>query len=133
MKVILFLLMGLLATATVSAQPNKAKATSNAINCPIELQSEFPGGPIALKKFIAKNLKWPEGDIDAEGRVLVSFVIQKDGSTTDFRVIKSLHPAFDKAAVSALKKMPKWKPGMQFGKPVKCGYTVPLMFAIKED
>jgi protein TonB len=60
-------------------------------------------------------------------------MVQKDGRTTDFKIMRSLHPAFDKEALIMLRKMPKWKPAMQFGKPVKCGYTVPLMFSIKEE
>jgi protein TonB len=101
--------------------------------CPTEIGPEFPGGDTAFRKFVAKNLKYPKGEVDAWGKVIINFMVQKDGRTTDFKIMRSLHPAFDKEALIMLRKMPKWKPAMQFGKPVKCGYTVPLMFSIKEE
>jgi protein TonB len=133
MKKGLLIILSILLAISVHAQSPKnqnAATYSDGVN---ESEPEFPGGNEAFMKFIAKNLKYPKGEVEAQGKVFINFIVQKDGSTTNFRVVKSLHPALDREALNVLRKMPKWKPGMQLGKPVKCGYTVPLMFAIKED
>ena len=93
---------------------------------------KYPGGTEKMFEFIADNLRWP-GDDDSciQGRVVVSFIVEKDGSLTDVKVIKSLDPAFDKEAIRVVKSMPKWKPGMDNGEPIRVRYSVPVTFQLK--
>ena len=92
----------------------------------------FPGGSKALLKFLAKNTKWPDksGMIDVQGKVLVTFVVEKNGLLTHFRITKSLDPIFDKEALRAIKLSPKWIPGRVNHKKVRCWYTVPFNFSL---
>ena len=95
---------------------------------------EYPGGFEKMFEFIANNLRWP-GDDDSciQGRVVVSFIVEKDGSLTDVKVIKSLDPAFDKEAIRVVKSMPKWEPGMWRGKPARVHYCIPIKFRLLAD
>lgn len=90
---------------------------------------EYPGGFEKLFEFIADNLRWP-GDDDSciQGRVVVLFTVEKDGSLSDIKVAKSLDPLFDKEAVRVVKSMPKWKPGKLNGKPVRTKFFIPISF-----
>ena len=94
----------------------------------------YPGGTENMFEFIKDNLRWP-GDDDSciQGRVVVSFIVEKDGSLTDVRVAKSLDPAFDKEAVRVVKSMPKWEPGMWRGKPARIHYCIPIKFRLLAD
>ena len=100
----------------------------------VELMPEFPGGKQGLLRFLSENVNYPE---DAkkkgiEGKVLVQFVIDKDGSVTNVEVVRSGgHPSLDKEAVRVISMMPKWKPGFQKGQPVRVRYTVPVNFSFK--
>ena len=95
---------------------------------------KYPGGIEKMFEFIADNLRWP-GDDDSciQGRVVVSFIVEKDGSLTDVKVIKSLDPAFDKEAVRVVKSMPKWEPGMWRGKPARIHYCIPIRFRLADE
>ena len=98
----------------------------------VESMPEFPGGINELMRFMSKNIKYP---VDAqkakiEGRVIVQFVVRKDGSTSDFSVMRSVSPSLDAEAIRVLSLMPKWKPGMQRGKAVNVKYTVPITFKL---
>ena len=100
---------------------------------PEEVYPKFPGGPEKMFEFIAYNLRWPDDDACIQGRVVVSFIVEKDGSLTDVKVIKSLDPAFDKEAVRVVKSMPKWEPGMWRGKPARVKYCIPIKFRLLAD
>lgn len=108
-------------------------ADDNSIYETVEQMPEYPnGGTAGLMNFISKNLKYPtycqkEG---IQGKVVVSFVVDKDGSTTDFRVVRSVDRYLDKEALRVLMGMPKWKPGKQKGVPVRVKYTVPINFRL---
>jgi len=93
-----------------------------------EVMPEFPGGEQALMKFLQDNVKYPEkiGEADIAGRVLVQFVVEKDGSLTDVKVIKSLAPPIDEEAIRVIKLMPKWKPATQKGNPVRMWHRLPI-------
>ena len=95
---------------------------------------KYPGGTEKMFEFIADNLRWP-GDDDSciQGRVVVSFIVEKDGSLTDVKVIKSVDPAFDKEAVRVVKSMPKWEPGMWRGKPARVHYCIPIRFRLADE
>jgi periplasmic protein TonB len=89
----------------------------------VDVQPEFPGGYKALGKYVdgRKNHEYPEEarKNKIEGKVAVQFIINEDGACSDFEVIKGIGYGCDEAAVEAFKKMPKWKPGLVNGKPVK--------------
>ena len=93
----------------------------------------YPGGIEKMFEFIADNLRWPDDDACIQGRVVVSFIVEKDGSLTDVKVIKSLDPAFDKEAIRVVKSMPKWEPGMWRGKPARVHYCIPIKFRLLAD
>jgi len=96
----------------------------------IKEMPEFPGGIDKMLQFIAENVHLPKCVIAAqvEGRSIIEFTVEKDGTLSDFKVVRSLHKECDEEAIRVLKTMPKWKPGMERGKPVKIKYTVPVEF-----
>ncbi|MBR2192760.1 MAG: energy transducer TonB [Bacteroidaceae bacterium] len=99
----------------------------------VEQMPEFPGGMQALMAYLSKNIKYPSvaQDNGIQGRVFISFVVNKDGSIVDPEVIKSVDAALDKEAMRVVKAMPKWNPGKQRGKPVRVKYTVPVLFRLQ--
>jgi periplasmic protein TonB len=107
--------------------PMRAKSqnanTADSVYTTVDVQPEFPGGYKALGKYVdgRKNHKYPEEarKNKIEGKVVVRFIINEDGSCSDFEVVKGIGYGCDEAAVEAFKKMPKWKPGLVNGKPVK--------------
>lgn len=98
----------------------------------VEDMPEFPGGTAALLEYLKKNIKYPAicRENNIQGRVLVSFIVNKDGSIVDAEVVKNVNPSLDKEALRVISGMPKWKPGSQRGKPVRVKYTVPVNFRL---
>lgn len=100
----------------------------------VENQPEFPGGPTALMNFINENIKYPpiayENGI--QGRVICNFVVGKDGSINDVKVVRSVDPSLDKEAVRVLESMPAWLPGKQRGQPVSVRFTLPVVFSLEK-
>ena len=94
----------------------------------------FPGGPQALYEYLAKTIKYPlvAEENGVQGRVIVSFVIEHDGSITDAKVVKSVDPSLDKEALRVTKSMPNWIPGKQKGETVRVKFTVPVTFKLQE-
>lgn len=101
----------------------------------VEQMPEFPGGNPALMKYLSQNMKYPAEAQAArkEGRIIISFVVKKDGSLDDIKVVRGVDPALDQEAIRVIAAMPKWTPGMQKGKPVNVKYTVPLMFKLPPE
>ena len=99
----------------------------------VEKMPEFPGGNAALMSYLAKNIKYPTiaQENGTQGRVIVQFVVNKDGSIVDAKVARSVDPYLDKEALRVINSMPKWNPGMQRNKPVRVKYTVPVMFRLQ--
>ena len=98
----------------------------------VENQPEFPGGMGELMKYLQKNIKYPPvcQDQGIQGRVVVQFVVNSDGSIVDPVVIKSVNPHLDKEALRVVSTMPKWSPGKQRGKPVRVRFTLPVTFRL---
>lgn len=96
----------------------------------VEQMPMFPGGQKALMEYLAANVRYPE-ETCAQGRVVVTFVVEKDGSITDAKVVRSVHPALNKEALRVVNVMPKWIPGSQNGVRVRVRYTIPVSFRIK--
>jgi tonB family C-terminal domain len=92
----------------------------------------FPGGDAALMKYLSENVKYPALAIKAQeqGRVVVSFTVEKDGAISDVKVARSVTPSLDAEAVRVVKAMPKWTPGKQDGQPVRVRYNVPVSFKL---
>ena len=98
----------------------------------IDVQPEFPGGVAALIQFLSRNMKYPSECRDSSigGRVMVSFVVGKDGSILEPEVVRSVHPLLDAEALRVISLMPNWNPGTNQGKPVRVKYTVPINFSL---
>lgn len=99
----------------------------------VENMPEFPGGNTELMKFLAKNIKYPaetqqKGE---QGRVMVQFVVGKDGKLSDIKIMRSISPTLDAEAIRVIKAMPTWKPGTQRGQAVAVKYTIPISFRLQ--
>lgn len=99
----------------------------------VEEMPEFPGGMGACLKWIADNIKYPaiSQENGVQGRVTVQFVVNTDGSIVDAKVLRGVDPYLDKEALRVISKMPKWKPGKQRGKAVRCSFSVPVRFQLR--
>ena len=97
----------------------------------VEDMPQFPGGDVT--KWLAKNTRYPmiAQENGIQGRVFVQFVIEKDGSISNVKVLRPVDPSLDKEAVRVVSSMPKWKPGKQRGKAVRVSYTVPINFQLQ--
>jgi TonB family protein len=94
----------------------------------VDKYPEFPGGTDAFFKFLSKNLKWPKDSEDAMGRVIISFVIERDGRLSNFKIEKSLGKELDEEAIRVIKLSQKWKAGVKNGYKVRVRYFVPISF-----
>ncbi|MCF8357286.1 MAG: energy transducer TonB [Prolixibacteraceae bacterium] len=99
----------------------------------VEDMPEFPGGELALRKWIANNIKYPviAAENGIQGKVYVQFVVDRDGSVSNARIARGVDPSLDQEALRVVNNLPKWKPGMQRGKPVRVSYTVPINFQLQ--
>ena len=100
----------------------------------VEQMPEFPNGGMAgLMQYLSKNIKYPTiaQENGTQVRVTVQFVVNRDGSIVDAKVLRGVDPYLDKEAIRVISSMPKWKPGMQRGKAVRVKYTVPVMFRLQ--
>ena len=98
----------------------------------VEEMPEFPGGQKECMKFLRDNIKYPQisQENGVQGRVIVQFVVNADGSIVDPVVVRGVDPYLDKEALRVVKLMPKWKPGKQRGKAVRVRFTQPVMFRL---
>ena len=100
----------------------------------VEQMPEFPNGGMAgLMQYLSKNIKYPTiaQENGTQGRVTVQFVVNRDGSIVDAKVLRGVDPYLDKEAIRVISSMPKWKPGKQRGKAVRVKYTVPVVFRLQ--
>lgn len=116
--------------AAAESQATKADAIHEVVDEP----PSFPGGDAAQIAFLSNNLRYPAVAMEQgiQGRVVTQFVVDKDGSITDVKVVRSLDPMLDKEAVRLVKSMPKWTPGKLNGSPVRVKYILPLSFRLEE-
>ena len=110
--------------ATDSIRPLKAR--EKVLEGVVEEAPHFRGGDQALQEYLKSNLQYPDECV--HGRVIVTFMIEKDGSISEAKVIKSLSEACDKEALRLVNAMPKWNPGKQLGKAQRTKYTLPITF-----
>jgi TonB family protein len=152
------LLMGILATAALfvifafdgtQIQPQEKKttgktteeaskaeqktSTGNTVFMVVEKMPEFPGGEVAVREYIAKSIKYPEDAKKAgiQGKVYVTFVVDKTGKVVDSRLARSASPSLDKEALRVVETMPVWIPGQQRGENVAVEYTIPIQFKLQ--
>lgn len=113
--------------------PAEKAETKDEVFMVVEKMPEFPGGIKELMSFLSKNIKYPASAMakNVQGRVIVQFVVEKDGTPTEFKVMRSVDPALDAEALRVMQEMPKWKPGMQRGQVVRVKYTVPVTFRLQ--
>ena len=113
--------------------PREAKVDENGVYQVCEEMPEFPGGMAECMKWLGKNINYPEDckKEGVQGRVIVQFVVDKDGSIKDPTIARGVHPSLDKEALRVLSSMPNWKPGKQKGEAVKVRYTIPVMFKLQ--
>lgn len=99
----------------------------------VEQKPSFPGGEAAMYTWLGNNIVYPPAASEegAQGRVVVEFVVGKDGSITNVRVVRPRHPALDREAVRVVSAMPTWVPGRNNGQPVKVTYTLPVTFKLQ--
>lgn len=104
-------------------------------DCIPETMPQFPGGQKVMMKYLAANIKYPAtaAKYKKQGRVIVTFIVQKDGSVTHAKIAKSVDPELDAEALRVVRAMPKWTPGTQFGKPVNVKYTLPVNFSLQKN
>ena len=117
----------------VKVEETEASQKEEVIFQVVEQMPEFPGGMGEAMKFLAKNIKYPASAQQAkiEGRVIVQFVVDKDGSISDVKIARGVSPDLDAEAMRVVSLMPKWNPGKQRGKAVSVKYTMPIMFRLQ--
>ncbi len=115
------------------AQPEPKPEVENKVFDVVEQMPSFPGGPSALMKYLSENTRYPvvAQENGVQGRVVVSFVVEKDGHITDVKVVRSVDPSLDKEAARVVKSMPSWIPGKQNGSAVRVKYNVPVSFKLQ--
>ena len=119
-------------SVTVKAKKPAEESEEGAFNV-VEQMPQFPGGDIELMKFLSENVKYPEAASKAgtQGRVVAQFIVEADGSITNVKVVKKVSDELDAEALRVVNAMPKWKPGLQKGQPVRVKYTLPVTFRLK--
>lgn len=106
----------------------------NQVFTAVEQTADFPGGTAELQKFLAENIKYPKqaNRMGIEGRVIAQFVVEKDGSITDARVLKGIGGGCDEEALRVVQMMPRWSPAKQNGRPVRYKQTLPVVFRLRK-
>lgn len=118
---------------TPALQPVAVDNNDNPLNFRVvEQLPEFPGGMAAFVKWLTDNLRYPAlaQRQNIQGRVVVTFIINRDGSTSDLKIAKSVHPMLDREALRVARMMPNWKPGVSNGKPCRTLFAIPIEFKI---
>lgn len=113
--------------------PEPVQEETEEIFTVVEQAPEFPGGQSELMKYLSSSIRYPEIAVEngIQGRVIVQFVVERDGSATQVEVARGVDPSLDKEAIRVVKEMPKWKPGQQRGKPVRTKFTLPVQFRLQ--
>ena len=132
-QIYLFVFIFLAPQLIFSQQDSTTKTEEPIFDGVAETMPEFPGGERAMMNFIIKNIQYPSTAIEEgiSGKVYIRFVVDKDGSITDVKVVRGVSTALDKEAIRVIKMMPKWIPGTQLGKPVRVMFTLPINFSLK--
>ena len=116
-------------------EPVVEKPKEETIFVAVEQPAEFPGGPAAMMKWLNNNMRYPEAaqQNDIQGKVVVNFVVEKDGSIAQVKIAKGVDKDLDREAVRVVKKMPKWQPGKNNGVPVRSYFNLPVTFRLQNQ
>lgn len=119
----------------VVKEPEPEKPKEEEIFVAVEQQAEFPGGLPALMKWLSNNIRYPEAaqQNDIQGRVIVKFVVEKNGSIGAVDIVKGVDKDLDREAIRVVKKMPKWQPGKNNGVAVRSYFTLPVVFKLAQQ
>ncbi len=122
--------IGVSSTLPISTSVSQQADEKMVLFTEVEKKPSFPGGDAEMYKYLATAISYPTeaAEEGVSGRVIVSFIIEKDGTITNVKVTRGKHPALDKEAVRVVSKMPKWIPGMIENKPVRVSYLLPINF-----
>ena len=124
----------LIAKGTITqSEPPKRVEEKNKVFDIVEQMPSFPGGPAQLMKWLAEHVQYPTvaQENSVQGRVIIAFVVERDGSITDVNVVRSVDPLLDKEAVRVVSNMPKWIPGKHDGAPVRVKYNMSLTIRLQ--
>lgn len=129
-KLILMLLMAECCLISAHAQKTVVSQTNQKVFDTVEQMPEYPGGMQAMIEFLQTNMKYPEDAAKqkVEGRVMVQFIVETDGSISDVHVAKQVFPSLDAEAIRVVKAMPNWTPGKEKGRVVRVKYLLPIVF-----
>ncbi|MEB0263969.1 MULTISPECIES: TonB family protein [unclassified Mucilaginibacter] len=107
----------------------------NQIFAAVEQAPAFPGGESKFYKYLQDNVRYPSiaRENNVQGRVILTFVVEKDGSLTDIKVVRGIGSGCDEEAIRVLKRSPRWKPGIQNGRPVRVQYSIPVNFTLASE
>ena len=124
---------GVASTGPTSVGPVVEAVEDETIHTVVEENPEFPGGEMACMKWLQENIKYPSICVEQniQGRVIATFVVNRDGSIVDIQIVRSPDPYLSKEAERVLKIMPRWKPGRQRGKPVRVKFSLPVTFRLQ--
>lgn len=131
MRRIIFIVLSILVTLSINAQ-SEATHVEEKVYDVVEEMPQFPDGPSALFEYLSNNLQYPvvAEENGVQGRVIVIFIVEKDGFISNAKVVKSVDSSCDKEAIRLVESMPNWIPGKQNGEPVRVKYTVPVTFRL---
>ncbi|MDE7421730.1 MAG: energy transducer TonB [Muribaculaceae bacterium] len=119
----------------VVKEPEPEKPKEEEVFVAVEQQAEFPGGMPALMKWLSSNIRYPEAaqQNDVQGRVIVKFIVEKDGSVSQATILKGVDKDLDKEALRVVNKMPKWQAGKNNGVAVRSYFTLPVNFRLQQQ
>jgi protein TonB len=122
-----------IAVGTPPPPPAPKPEVSNKVFDVVEQMPSYPGGTSALMSYLNSNIKYPvvAQENGVQGRVIVGFVVERDGSITDVNILKSVDPSLDREAARVVRSMPRWTPGKQNGQAVRVKYNVPVTFRLQ--
>jgi protein TonB len=125
--------LAILFTINTTAMAQNKKTSNDKVFEKVEDMPEFPGGEQAMMDFVSKNVVYPKEaqEKGISGRVMVSFIVEKDGSVNEVKIVRGIGGGCDEEAVRVVKAMPKWKPGKEKGKPVRVSYIMPIFFKLQ--
>ncbi|MBQ1185659.1 MAG: energy transducer TonB [Muribaculaceae bacterium] len=123
------------AEQVVVKEPEPEPVKEEEIFVAVEQQPEFPGGTAALMKWLASNVRYPQMALEngISGRVIVKFVVEKDGSVSGVTLVRGVDKDLDREAIRVVKSMPKWQPGKNNGQAVRCYFNLPVNFKLAEQ
>jgi protein TonB len=116
------------------APPREAPVAVDEIFVVVEDPASFPGGEVAMMQWLNNNIRYPviAQENGIQGRVITSFVVERDGSITDVQVMRGVDPSLDREAVRVIGQMPRWNPGKQRGQAVRVRFTLPVVFRLQQ-